>query len=98
MKRRRVVMVVRVDLDPIPGSFNTAQDHVNKLQRMLDNAYQHYNPEVTLDYVTEPVEFPNDCCTYNCLQGPHCLKEKSKHCVKADPCTASFTCAFHSQH
>lgn len=45
--RTRVTLTVEVDLDPMPGSFYDADDHVTHIQRMLDNAYPHYHPVVT---------------------------------------------------
>lgn len=45
--RQRVHIDVEVDLDPVPGTFYDAEDHVTHIQRMLDNAYPHYHPVVT---------------------------------------------------
>ena len=45
--RTRVTLHVEVDLDPVPGTFYDAEDHVTHIQRMLDSAYPHYHPVVT---------------------------------------------------
>jgi hypothetical protein len=80
MKRRRAVITVRVDLDPVPGTFHNAEDHVKHIQRMLNDAYPHYHPKVTLDFVNEPVEYPNRCCTLPC-DPAHCIKNAPPNTV-----------------
>lgn len=47
VNRQRVNINVAVDLDPVPGTFYDAEDHVRHIQRMLDDAYPHYHPVVT---------------------------------------------------
>lgn len=47
-RRKRVALVVEVDLDPVPGWGNTAEDFRAYLQRNLDDGIGHYNPTVTV--------------------------------------------------
>jgi hypothetical protein len=53
MKRKRVVLTVQFDLDPIPGANHESSDAVRWLQRLLDNSIPHYKPEVDLDFVKD---------------------------------------------
>lgn len=48
MKRNRVRMMVEVDLDPIPGAFNTEEDHRDRLLADLKYKFPHYNPAVEI--------------------------------------------------
>jgi len=49
LRRKRVLLLVQVDLDPVPGWGNTAEDYRALTQRLLDDAIGHYNPTVTCD-------------------------------------------------
>ena len=42
-------LVVEIDLDPVPGWGDNADDHRALVQRLLDEAVPHYNPTVTVD-------------------------------------------------
>lgn len=44
--RRRTVMLVIVDLDPIPGDMHTAESAREIVQAKLNDAMPHYNPKV----------------------------------------------------
>lgn len=48
MTPQRITLSVRVNLDPVPGTFHDAADVERTLQRMLDSAIPHYDPKVTL--------------------------------------------------
>lgn len=43
---KRVTLIVHVNLDPIPGWGNTAEDYRALTQRLLDDAIGHYYPHV----------------------------------------------------
>jgi len=45
----RVRLTVEVDLDPVPGWGNTAEDYRYLTQRLLDDAISHYHPTVTIE-------------------------------------------------
>lgn len=47
MERRRIQILVEVDLDPVPGSFHTGENTQEHIQHMLDGAIPHYNPVAT---------------------------------------------------
>ena len=49
LSRRRVRLVVEVDLDPVPGWGNVAEDFRDGIQRHLDDSIPHYNPAVTVE-------------------------------------------------
>jgi len=44
--RKRSRLVVEIDLDPVPGWGNNAEDHRALVQRLLDDAVGHYHPHV----------------------------------------------------
>lgn len=46
MKRQRAVIAVEVDLDPVPGWGNDAEDYAAAIRQWADNAIPHYNPTV----------------------------------------------------
>jgi hypothetical protein len=46
--KRRIRLVVEVNLDPVPGWGNVAEDYRALTQRLLDDAIGHYKPTVTL--------------------------------------------------
>ena len=46
MIRQRSRLLVEIDLDPVPGWGNAAEDHRALVQRLLDDAVGHYNPTV----------------------------------------------------
>ena len=47
--RKRARIVVEVDLDPVPGWGNTADDYRALIQRQLSDTIPHYNPVVSCD-------------------------------------------------
>ena len=47
--RRRVRLVVEVDLDPVPGWGNDPEHYVALTQRLLSDAINHYHPVVEFD-------------------------------------------------
>lgn len=42
--RKRVAIVVYVDLDPTPGAFNTEESALNNIRGILENVIPYYNP------------------------------------------------------
>lgn len=54
--RRRIIMAVSVDLDPMSGTFNQPEDHVKGLSWALNDLYPHYKPTVVLLDDGEPIE------------------------------------------
>lgn len=48
-EKRRSRLVVEIDLDPVPGWGDNAEDHRALVQRHLDDAVPHYHPTVTID-------------------------------------------------
>jgi hypothetical protein len=46
--RRQCVLVVTVDLDPVPGWGNVAEDYRALTQKLLTDSIGHYNPVVTI--------------------------------------------------
>jgi hypothetical protein len=52
--KRRVRLVVEVDLDPVPGWGNDPDDHRVLMQHLLDVSIGHYSPTVTIESVTVP--------------------------------------------
>ena len=46
LRGRRVTLTVQVNLDPVPGWGNTAEDFRAAIQRMLDDSMGHYHPHV----------------------------------------------------
>jgi hypothetical protein len=49
VERKRINLVVEVDLDPMPGAFYTPESAQRILQNYLLQAIGHYNPVVTLE-------------------------------------------------
>lgn len=52
--QKRSRLLVEINLDPVPGWGNTAEDHRVAVQRMLDDSLGHYRPTVTI--VSETLE------------------------------------------
>ena len=48
MERKRIKLVVEVDLDPVPGAFHTKEDACFRIQQLLMNAIPHYDPATEL--------------------------------------------------
>lgn len=46
--RERVKLTVEVDLDPVPGWGNCAEDWQKMITRTLDDMAGHYHPVVTI--------------------------------------------------
>lgn len=46
MKKTRVQLEVWVDLDPVPGSFDTSRDAAKKIEEILQTSIPHYAPLV----------------------------------------------------
>lgn len=59
MKRKRIKLVVWVDLDPIPGSFHTPESAKKNVEAILKDYIPHYNPMVQPVLNTTPEETPN---------------------------------------
>lgn len=48
-KPRRIRLMVEVNLDPVPGWGNVAEDYRALTQRLLDDSIGHYKPIVTIE-------------------------------------------------
>jgi hypothetical protein len=48
LRGKRVTLLVEVNLDPVPGWGNSAEDFRAYLQRNLDDGIGHYHPTVTV--------------------------------------------------
>lgn len=48
LRGRRITLTVEVNLDPVPGWGNTAEDYRALTQRLLDDSIGHYKPTVTI--------------------------------------------------
>lgn len=48
MKRKRIMIVITVDLDPTPGAFHEAENAVALIEDQLNHSISHYNPKVEL--------------------------------------------------
>lgn len=48
LRGKRITLTVEVNLDPVPGWGNTAEDFRAYLQRNLDDGIGHYHPHVTI--------------------------------------------------
>lgn len=46
MTRRKVLIEVEVELDPVPGTFHTADSAKEQITRILNSAIPHYHPRV----------------------------------------------------
>lgn len=44
--RKRTVLIIAVDLDPIPGSMHTAESARTIIESRLKDIMPHYNPTV----------------------------------------------------
>jgi hypothetical protein len=49
LRGKRVRLTVEVNLDPVPGWGNTAEDFRAYVQRTLDDGIGHYHPTVSCD-------------------------------------------------
>ena len=47
--KRRIRLTVEVNLDPVPGWGNVAEDYRALTQRLLDDSIGHYHPTVTIE-------------------------------------------------
>ncbi len=48
MDRKRVKLIVEVDLDPVPGAFHTKESAVFYVQSILMRSIPHYDPSTDL--------------------------------------------------
>lgn len=48
MQRKRVDIIVTVDLDPIPGGFHTKEQAGDAILNILESHISHYHPDVTI--------------------------------------------------
>ena len=53
MKRKVAVLVITVELDSVPGIFNSPESAAETVKQILENSIGHYSPVVSL--VSEPV-------------------------------------------
>lgn len=49
MNRTRIKLAVYADLDPVPGTFHSADSARNVVGNMLNQAIPHYNPMVSIE-------------------------------------------------
>lgn len=57
MERTRIKLAVYVDLDPVPGTFGSADSARNMVNAMLQSQIPHYNPVVSIEsYDTSAIE------------------------------------------
>jgi DNA-binding XRE family transcriptional regulator len=49
MERKRIKLSVYVDLDPIMGSFHTAESAQHTIRNLLNRSIPHYNPLVSIE-------------------------------------------------
>jgi hypothetical protein len=47
MERKRILLHVYVDLDPMPGTFHTTESAQNAVRSILNDRISHYNPIVS---------------------------------------------------
>jgi hypothetical protein len=47
-EKRRSRLIVEINLDPVPGWGDNAEDHRALVQRLLDDAVGHYHPTVII--------------------------------------------------
>lgn len=47
--KKRSSLLVEIDIDPVPGWGDNAEDHRALVQRLLDDAIGHYHPTVTIN-------------------------------------------------
>lgn len=48
MERKRVVLEVIIDLDPVPGTFHTPESAEEVVQAILNSSIPHYHPNVKI--------------------------------------------------
>lgn len=97
MSRERVEITVQVDLDPVPGTFHTAEDAQRQVGRILSDAIPHYNPQVMLG------SHGNACCACSspsvdkvwdgAYKKPVCAQHREKF-VRSGEATPDFRCSF----
>ncbi len=49
MKRTRIKLAVYVDLDPMPGTFHSAESAQNAVRGLLLHSIEHYDPMVSIE-------------------------------------------------
>ena len=54
LKRKRIKLVVEVDLDPIPGGMYSRESARVAVQAILNDRIKHYNPTVNRDPDYDP--------------------------------------------
>ncbi len=54
MQRDKAIILVEVEMDPVPGWGNDHEDYVNHIQHLLDQTIPHYHPIVTFLRVQKP--------------------------------------------
>lgn len=59
MNRIRIKLAVYVDLDPVPGTFGSADSARNVVGTMLQNQIPHYNPTVSIESY-DTTKHPNE--------------------------------------
>lgn len=52
MERKRITLLVTVDLDPVPGEFNTRESWKRQAQQMFTSAFGWYHPHVEVGHAT----------------------------------------------
>lgn len=60
MERKRIQLIVSVDLDPIPGSMHTKESARNIVAFALRNAVGSYNPIVSIPEENVTVKLVDD--------------------------------------
>lgn len=49
-ERKRIKMVLEINLDPVPGVFHTKEDARDIVDRILKNQLGHYDPSVNFQF------------------------------------------------
>ena len=49
LERRKAVILVEVDLDPVPGAMHTGEDAAKHVEHCLESI-KHYNPKTKLKW------------------------------------------------
>lgn len=52
MNRKRIALLIFVDLDGVPGEFNTRESWKRQIQGLLTHAVSHYHPQVEVGDAT----------------------------------------------
>lgn len=65
MARRRVQILVEMDLDPVPGAYHEPEDALERVLRHLKRITPHYHPTATFVEVIEPIP----CCEWVSVPG-----------------------------